>query len=382
MIGLGLVGIVVLVLVIVILSRASFAGEVIAPSLAAEGPVDGTLWYDIADVGVEGKGWTETKSVYDRLPAKAEGVVTEGVWALSQHSAGFCARFVTDATTIKARWTLRCENLAMQHMPATGVSGLDLYARADDGRWRWVGVGQPIEAPTNSVVLADGITPGKREYLLYLPLYNGVTKVELGVPAGGAIEKASARNPARGKPIVYYGTSIAQGGCASRPGTCHTAILGRRLEREVINLGFSGCGTMDIEMATLMTDIDASVYVIDCLPNMESVTVAERVEPFVCALREARPNTPIVLVEDRSYGSAYFVPTQRERNLASRRELQAGYKRLVEAGVANLLYLPGDILLDDDGEGTVDGSHPTDLGFARQADAMEPVMKEALEIDA
>ena len=88
-------------------------------------------WHDIRDLAIEGKGWDDTESFYDRLPARARGVVRDPVWDLSRHSAGICARFVTDATAIQARWRLRCESLAMSHMAATGVSGVDLYARAE-----------------------------------------------------------------------------------------------------------------------------------------------------------------------------------------------------------------------------------------------------------
>ena len=100
------------------------------------------------------------------------------------------------------------------------------------------------------------------------------------------------------KPLVFYGTSITQGGCASRPGMVHTAILGRWLDRPVINLGFSGNGTMDPEMADLMAELDPALYILDCLPNINAAQVAKRVVPFVRTLRKARPETPILLVED------------------------------------------------------------------------------------
>ena len=144
---LGLVG-------LIFQPEGSNASEVIDPSRATRESGDSTLWYDIRLLGVEGQGWTETKAAFDRLPARAEGVVRDPVWQLSRHSAGLCVRFVTDATTIKARWTLTSDRLAMAHMPATGVSGLDLYAKLD-GRWHWLGVGQPNQK-TNTATLASG----------------------------------------------------------------------------------------------------------------------------------------------------------------------------------------------------------------------------------
>src|SRR5262245_8497065 len=108
------------------------ADGVLDPARAKGEPGGNTLWYDVRDLGVEGKGWSETKADFDRLPAKAEALVRPPVWNLSRQSAGLCVRFATDATDIQARWTLTSKNLAMPHMPATGVSGLDLYVKGED----------------------------------------------------------------------------------------------------------------------------------------------------------------------------------------------------------------------------------------------------------
>jgi lysophospholipase L1-like esterase len=154
---------------------------------------------------------------------------------------------------------------------------------------------------------------------------------------------------------------------------------GRRLDRLAINLGFSGNGKMEPELADLLADLDPVVYVLDCLPNMTAEEVERRVEPFVRRLRAAHPATPIVLAEHRSYSNAALVPAQRERNVASRAALKSAYDRLVAAGVKGLVYLTGDPQLGDDGEATVDGSHPTDLGFLRMADAFGAVLGPLLQ---
>ena len=334
---------------------------------------EGIRWFDIRQLGVEGQGWTENKSLYDRLPAKAEGQVREAVWGLSRDSAGMSVRFVTDATTILARWTLNKAKLEMPHMAATGVSGLDLYAKDDKGHWRWVAVGKPT-AQTNTQKLADGITPGKREYLIYLPLYNGVSSVEVGVPAANSIEKATAYASDRAKPIVFYGTSITHGACASRPGMVHTAILGRKYGRPIINLGFSGNGRMEPEVTALIAELAAAVYVIDCCPNLSGAETAKLTKPLVQQLRAARPNTPIVLVEDRVYTDAWLIASKQSRNDGNHAALQKSFDELIAAGTKQLYYIPGTDLLGDDNDGAVDSSHPNDLGFARQADAFDKVL--------
>ena len=333
-----------------------------------------TSWYDVQKWGVEGKGWQDTERYFDRLPALAKGKVPSPVWGLSRHSAGMCARFESDATAISARWTLLSKSLAMTHMPATGVSGLDLYAQDDSGRWRWLGVGRPEGGPEVTAGLVAGLPAKRRAFMLYLPLYNGTESLEIGLPRDASLWPL----PPRAKPIVFYGTSIMQGGCASRPGMAHSAILGRRLNRPIINLGFSGNGRMDIEVGDFMAELDPCMYFIDCLPNMDAAAVAQRTVPFVQTLRKAHSTTPIVLVEDRTYANAALLPGMRNRNDSSRAALRDAYQRLTSIGVAGLHYVPGEALLGDDGEATVDGSHTTDLGFMRMADFLEPLLKPLL----
>lgn len=332
-------------------------------------------WYDLKHLDLEGRAFGDTEAPYDRLPAKAKGIVRDAVWSLSKHSAGMCVRFTTDATAIQARWKLTSNRLAMPHMPATGVSGLDLYVKSDKG-WRWLGVGQPKDQ-ANTTTLATGIPAGTREYLLYLPLYNGVSSVEIGIATKASLAKGQPY-PKDHKPIVFYGTSITQGGCASRPGMVHTAILGRRLGYPVVNLGFSGNGRMEPEVVQFIAEIDASVYVIDCLPNMTAKDVTDKTTPLVKQLRKKRAGTPILLVEDRNYTNSHLLPALKQRNADSQAALKAAYQQLRNDGVKRIHYLAGADLLGDDDEGTVDASHPTDLGFLRQADAFEKALRPIL----
>jgi lysophospholipase L1-like esterase len=337
-----------------------------------------TLWTDIRQFGVEGRGWDDTKSFYDRLPAKAERLVRKPVWDLSRNSAGLCVRFVTDATEIHARWAVTDSWLYQPNATAIAVSGLDLYVKMENG-WRWLAVGIP-KSQTNDVTLIKDLIPGKREYLLYLPLYNGTKFVELGIPTNCVIEKAPAWGAGERKPIVFYGTSILQGLSASRPGMVHSAILGRRFNYPTINLGFSGNGKMEPEMAGLLAELDPSIYVLDCLPNMNAAEIKERVEPCVKKLRAAHPAVPIVLVEDRTMQDSFLIAGRMEwYHLKDRAELKAACERLQKDGVKNLFYIPGEHLFGDDGEGSTDGSHPNDLGFLRQAEifaqVLEPLLK-------
>jgi hypothetical protein len=282
-------------------------------------------------------------------------------------------RFKTDATAIHVHYKLSKAALAMPHMPATGVSGVDLYARDSSGQWRWVQVAKPATQEVRAEIIKD-LAPGYREYAAYLPLYNGVDSLEIGVPKGAKFEGLAPR----AKPIVFYGTSITHGACASRPGMVHTAILGRRLDRPVVNLGFSGNGRMDAAVGDFLTQIDAAAYVIDCLPNMTPQQVAEKCVPLVNQLRAAKPATPIILVEDRRFTNDWILPAKSKFHDDNHAALRAAFATLQKSGVKNLHYIAGDHLYGDDTEGATDASHASDLGFMRQADVMEPVLRTAL----
>src|ERR1035437_946839 len=335
------------------------------------------LWSDIRQFGVEGRGWNDTKDFYDRLPAKAEPLVRKPVWDLSRNSAGMCVRFVTDATTLRARWALINSWLYLPNETAIGNSGLDLYVKTENG-WHWLSVGQPA-AQADEGKLVGKLFSRKSENILYLPLYNGTKFVELGIPTNAVIEKATAWGPGERKPMVFYGTSILQGLSASRPGMVHSAILGRKFNWPTINLGFSGNGKMEPEMADLLAELDPSIYVLDCLPTLVADEIKKRVEPFVKKLRAAHPQTPIVLVEDRTMQDSFLIAGRMEwYHLKDRAELKAAYERLQKDGVKNLFYIPGEHLFGDDGEGSTDGSHPNDLGFLRQAEIFAKVLEPLL----
>lgn len=359
----------------------------IDPDMAIAKPDSNFVWYNALDIGLEGQAWDDLAHPYDRMPASAEGVVRDAVWGLSRNSAGISVRFRSDSDTIAATWSLRKANLAMDHMPATGVSGLDLYVRdgAGDGNvgpWRWVATGRPRAQQDNIATLVSGVPQGMHEYWLYLPLYNGTESLQIGIEPGKTIARGPDYPETKRRPILFWGTSILQGGCASRTGMAYPSIIGRNLDRSTINLGFSGNGMMDPEIVDMIAKLDPAMYVIDCLPNMDPDLVAERTIPLVHKLRAAHPDIPIVLVENIVYQNGWFIAANEDRyqdkNLVLRRE----YKKLITEGVTNLHYIPGDNLLGENDElGTVDGVHPTDLGFLRMAETIGPVLQSILDAE-
>lgn len=364
-----------------LLLAASLQAQTPAPSKAAAPPKEPALtWHPVGtdSWNVEGRAWPDEKRLryFDRLPASAEGKVTTPVWDLSRDSASMVARFKTNADTIWVDYTLRSAIVGKAHMPATGVSGVDLYARdeQDGGKWKWVQVTKPTGPKVRAALITD-LRPGLREYAAYLPLYNGIETLSIGVPPDAQFESLAPRTE---KPVVFYGTSITHGASASRPGMVHTAILGRRLDRPVVNLGFSGNGKMDAAVGDFLTRLDAAVFVIDCLPNMQPPMVTERTIPLVKQLRAAHPTTPIVLVEDRRFSNAWITPAKSKFHDDNHAALKAAFTTLTQEKVPNLHYIPGDALYGTDSEGATDASHASDLGFMRQADIFEPILKKAL----
>ena len=145
--------------------------------------------------------------------------------------------------------------------------------------------------------------------------------MRIGVARGSKFEGLVPR----AKPIVFYGTSITHGACASRPGMVHTAILGRRLDRPVVNLGFSGNGRMDQTVGDYLVQIDASLFVIDCLPNMGPADVSAKCVPLVKQLRSAKPLIPIVLVEDRRFTNDWITPEKQQFHTDNHAALRAAF---------------------------------------------------------
>ncbi|MES2310016.1 MAG: SGNH/GDSL hydrolase family protein [Verrucomicrobiota bacterium] len=334
-------------------------------------------WYDARQLQVIGQGWTPEvlEEPFARLPARAKGVVRDPVWQLSRHSAGIEIRFSTDSDQISLNWTVVNPDLAMDHMPATGVSGLDLYVKYQN-QWKWLAVGRATKSPTNNVKVIEKIPKqGMRDYRLYLPLYNGIQSLQIGVSQEATFHSIPS---ATVRPIVVYGSSIVQGGCASRPGMTYPALLGRWLNVPVINLGFSGNGQAEPEVAQLLAELDPQVFVLDTLPNIQAPEVLERVGPLIAIIRKKHPKTPLVMVESITYQNTFIQDIQTTRPYLSNQAFQSVVKPLMATDDA-IHYVPGDLLLGEDGEGTVDGVHPTDLGFLRMAQGLAPVIAPLLQ---
>ena len=309
---------------------------------------------------------------YDRLPISYKEIVRQPVWDLSKSSAGLSIRFITNSTKLKVNWEV-LNNFQMDHMPDTGIKGIDLYFKQGDN-WQYINTGRP-QGLKNEYTLIENMNSQIKEFKVFLPLYDGIKNIEIGIDSSSFIKKSEKNFK---KPIIFYGTSITQGGCASRPGMVHTNIISRKLDVEVINFGFSGNGRMEKPIAELISSVEPLFYLIECMPNMISPqNISERTIPLVDTIREKNPNTPIIFVD--LFKSSISILNEKTKidNKEMDDALRAQFNRMINLGYKNIYYLETPKITDTDNEGTVDGVHFTDLGFKRYADFL---LKEFTEL--
>lgn len=341
-------------------------------------------WYNPEDADfpvIQGQAFQgeEREGFYNRLPVRLKDDLRKRVWDLSRQTAGESICFSTNSKEIKVRYKVR-HRIAMNHMPATGVSGVDLYSYDRHGNEVWL---TPKYSFKDTVSYVYGpiemldVKAKYRRFTLFLPLYNEVEWMEIGVEDGASFR---FEEPSISKPIVAYGTSICQGACASRPAMAWTNILQRRLGRTVVNLGFSGSAMHETPMIETVSDIDAAVYLLDGMPNSFSIpspALQDTLTKAVKLIRSKRPDTPIVLVDHCGFPGSKVYKKPLEDQTHALQSLEEVYQQLLKDGVKGLYRLTFD-QIGMVGEMTVEGIHMSDYGMVKYADAYEAVLREIL----
>jgi len=328
---------------------------------------------------LEGRGWEEIG--FNRLPPEAEGVVREPVWNLSRQSAGLLLRFTTESEEIHVSYQAGLR-LQMPHMPATGVSGVDLYAKDAAGNWLWVRGNYEFGDTISYRFQVDESLSKSAEYYLYFPLYNSISNLNIGVTKGATVDFLPRRQE---KPVVIYGTSIAQGACASRAGMAWTNILGRNLDYPIVNLAFSGNGKMEKEVVDLVSEVEAALYILDCLPNLNpekganEAEVKGKLRNAVETIRKKHPQVPILLTEHDGYSDGLVYNPRKQVYVLLNKWLKEVFTELQKEGVEGIYMLTKEEIglgVDD----FVDGTHPTDLGMWKYANAYSIKLNEFLNL--
>ena len=323
---------------------------------------------------VLGRGAKINPKVFHRVDSADQKKLPSRVAELSNNSAGISINFQTNSKSIKVKWVLG-KYMNLWNMTPVAVNGLDMYGWKNN-HWQYVASARPL-SDTNTAVIISNLDGRMNTFRLYLPLYSELKSIAIGVDPGSIIRKLDEEFIPK-KKVVIYGSSITQGASASRPGMAYPSIIGRDLNVETFNLGFSGSGKMEMAMADILAKMEADVYILDCVPNPSPRQIHDRTVPFIHHLRKMKPNIPIILVESifREDGNwngikGNYVANQNE-------EFRKAYEQLIAEKVEKLYYIPSTDLVGNDHEATVDGTHFTDLGFTRIAKKLEDFIKNLL----
>ena len=321
-------------------------------------------FYDVEDAPFKVYGVFIEEGQYRRMPQAVARTVNDGVLRLHTNTAGGRVRFRTDSSYVAIHADMGFIN-RLPHCAAPGTGGFDLYV---DGRH----VKTFIPSATAEHDGLEGVVEldagkGLHEILIHFPTYSHVKCLYVGLAAAAAV---MAPTPYReGNPVVYYGSSITQGGCASRPGLCYTNILSRRFNHDHVNLGFSGSALGEDMMIDYLCGLEMSVFVCDYDHNADVRRLRETHEKLYKAVRAAHPDIPIVFMGRPKY-------TLSEAELPRADIITATYQNALASGDANVYLLLGkELMAWCRDEGTVDNTHPNDFGFASMAHAVGSVFE-------
>lgn len=334
-----------------------------------------------------GRAWNgETGKTYNRLPERLKASMPEKVWNNSLLTAGLTVRFTTTSHTVKVKYVCTSTHYGSYNMSGMDHSGVDLYGKTNDGkmhwvasymRWRWKWEGD------TTTISFDDITPPtdqSLEYTLYLPNYNGIKWLTVGVDKDASFSFVA---PSAERPIVAYGSSIIHGASPSRPGMAITNIVEREMNIPFINLGFSGSAYMEPEVFDMLGEIDARIFVVDPIPNSKNLpdsAITSRALAGIKRLRE-KTDAPILLCESHPIVDSVLHKNIADRYRSANMAFHDAYLQLKAAGVKKLYYMfSHEIGLTEND--MLEGWHPNDIGCVKYANAYKKHLQKILEEEA
>ncbi|NGM62615.1 hydrolase [Sphingobacterium sp. SGG-5] len=315
-----------------------------------------------------------TENIFHRVDTNAFAGLPAAVKKRVVQSGGLAVSFKTNSPAIYAKWCT-AGTVASATMTSVAYRGLDLYIKKD-GRWQYAGVARPREGQTcASTTIVRGMDNAEKECLLYLPLYDETTRLEVGVDEGSTVQAGAYPFQKR---VLIYGSSIVQGSSASRSGMAYPARLSRETGMDFLNLGMGGSAKMEKSVADMIASFDVDAFVLDCIPNSSPKMVSERTAYLVETIRKKHPNAPIIVMQSVIRERGYFNLASGERVRQQNANVKVEMVKLLQKGVKNLYFIPADDFLGHDHEGSVDGTHPNDLGFDRMIQVIKPRLVEIL----
>lgn len=321
-------------------------------------------WHTLSPDDFEGKGWKKTEAPFDRLPAKIKEALPK-VWGLSHSSTGMCVHFDTNSTSIHAKLTLGSDQLGEANFNICSHSGVDLYCYdSNENRWRWAAAAthSTIKDQDPEIKLVSPLTSEVRHWRMYMPLRNQLLKISIGVDDGSEFKVVPPRCEA---PLVYYGTSIVHGAFTIRSGLGIAQRVSRKLDMPLINLGFSGAAKMEKEMAELLAELNAGIFIVDPYHNLSPEDIENNAEEFINILCTAKPDTPTFVLGAPQLLNSWLYPDVKEDQDKKTILLGKICRRMMRK-YSNLHYFKGENFYGSD-EVSLDGVHPNDEAFANMS---------------
>lgn len=310
--------------------------------------------------------------VFKRLPDDVAASTNDGVKALAKNTAGGRVRFTTDSSYIAIK-VIMPNIIRFPHMTLAGTAGYDLYVK-EGSKDIYKGTFMPPAEMTNGyesiIRFEDRAT---RNVTIHFPLYNDVDTLYIGLQKNAIVDHGAKY--AYDKPILYYGSSITQGGCASRPGNCYPNIISAKLSCDHINLGFSGSARAEEVITDYMSTLDFSIFVSDYDHNAPSVEhLIKTHEKMFLKIRNTHPDTPVIFISKPDFDK------NMEQNIIRRDVIYRTYMNAFSRGDKNVFFIDGERLFKDENRDacTVDGCHPNDAGFVRMAEVISHTIESIL----
>lgn len=329
---------------------------------------------DATTLRIINRGWDTGRTTFGRVPADKFAMFNSTAQGNADCTAGVAIRFSTNSRTIGVKYTLY-QNTHMNHQAATGTKGMCLYI-LDGNKWRYVNTIRPADQRAQEGKFVENMDGQYHECMIYLPTYDGVTEMFVKIDDNATITSGNHDAIDAQKRVVMYGTSILQGGCACRPGMCPTAIISRNLNCEVINLAFSGGGKMEQTAAQAIASIEnVCAFVVDPVANCDDAMCRDLTYDFVKTLRDAHPGVPVIMVEGQIYPYARYNSYYANYLPKKNEEFRKNFDRLYAENPNNLFLVTADQLDAAMEEGTVEGVHMTDVGFAEYAKILTPLLQ-------
>ncbi len=318
---------------------------------------------------------TSTENIFHRVDTNVFADLPAAVKKRVVQSGGLAVSFKTNSPAVYAKWCT-AGTVSSATMTAVAYRGLDLYIKRN-GRWQYAGIARPREGQAcASTTILQGMDNAEKECLLYLPLYDEMTRLEVGVDDGSTMQAGAYPFQKR---VLVYGSSIVQGASASRSGLAYAARLSRETGIDFLNLGMGGSAKMEKSVVDMIASFDADAFVLDCVPNSSPTQVSQRTAYLVETIRKKHPDAPIIVLQSVIRERGYFNLASGERVRQQNDNIKVEVAKLLQKGITNLYFIPADDFLGHDHEGSVDGTHPNDLGFDRMINVIKPKLMEVLD---